>query len=89
MGNDSHELSDGIRPAWSRGILHFVATAVNSRAELREFRLKSGPDRRMVLTSAVWRSLGTLPAELPPLFLWQREGSREHAVALSLLTGES
>jgi hypothetical protein len=28
------------------------------------------------------------PAALPPLFLWQREGSQEHAVAWSLLTGE-
>ena len=45
----------------------------------------------MVLTSLE----GAIPARrvriwrlCPPLFLWQREGFREHAVALSLLMGE-
>jgi hypothetical protein len=64
------------------------AIAVSSQPMLRQFRLKSGPDRRMVLTSAVFAILCAQPAELPPLFLWRREGSREHAVALSLLTDE-
>ncbi len=45
----------------------------------------------MVLTSvggAVPARLGWLQTMLPPLFLWQREGFREHAVALSRLMGE-
>ena len=42
----------------------------------------------MVLTSAVLRTVRPQPAELPPLFLWQREGLRDQAVALRLLTGE-
>jgi hypothetical protein len=42
----------------------------------------------MVLTSAELCVFRAQPAELPPLFLPQREGLREHAVALRLLTGE-
>ena len=46
----------------------------------------------MVLTSAgrarSLRSKIVDPAGCPPLFLWQREGFREHVVALSRLTSE-
>jgi hypothetical protein len=46
----------------------------------------------MVLTSAAkarsLRSWVAFAASCPPLFLWQREGFREHAVALSRPMGE-
>jgi hypothetical protein len=89
MGRDIHEPPGCFRR--HRGIeesLHFAATAVNRRGYGGKFRLKSGQVRRMVLTSAVLRGLFAQPAELPPLFLQQREGLREHAVALRPLTGE-
>src|SRR6266487_960446 len=57
-----------------------------------KFQLKSGRDRRMVLTSVGRRGPWVRtrpPAEYPPLFSWQREGCREHAVGLEPAHGDS
>jgi hypothetical protein len=50
------------------GSLHFTASSVNPGTNRGKFQLKSGEDRRMVLTSA-GKARGAVPAELRRAYL--------------------
>jgi len=92
-GKDARELQDAIlRRRRVEESLHFAAATVKPHAWSRqvpvEKRTSSPYGTHIRWWGVILRSHDPCPASCPPLFLWQREGFREHAVALSLLMGE-
>jgi hypothetical protein len=81
-----------LRCRWIEESLHFAAATVKPESSSRqvpvEKRQGSPYGTHIRWRGVILQSQDALSANCPPVFLWQREGFREHAVALSLLMGE-
>jgi hypothetical protein len=92
-GKDAHELQDAIlRRRRVVESLHFAAATVKPHRWSRQVPVEkrtSSPYGTHIVGGACPFGV-TIPclASCPPLFLWQREGFQEHAVALNLLMDE-